>query len=193
MRRHRAATNTRSLRSGCRSALPAQRGHGLHGPVSLHSGRHRQVGGERLDGVLGLQFLENENTAFKMITATIAAASAGLPLTAAKPAATIRSSARGWVNWASSSPGHRRPPRRVSSFGPSMVSRRVASRPVNPWAELASSPNTTSRFAEGSSARPRTAAWTVSVLTDAGPNTAAGERCVLDAATRCKQCALRRS
>jgi hypothetical protein len=60
----------------------------------------------------------NAKPAFSRITATIARHSGGAPLTHASAAASISSNASGWVNCRASSPGHRRPPRRASSFGP---------------------------------------------------------------------------
>ncbi len=74
----------------------------------------------------------NAKPAFSRITAAIAIASRGVPLAQASTAANASRTASGWVNCAASSPGQRRPPRRVSSFGPCTSSRRAASRPDRP-------------------------------------------------------------
>ena len=74
----------------------------------------------------------NAKPAFSRMTAAIAIASRGVPLTQASTAATASSTASGWVNCAASSPGQRRLPRRDSSFGPDTSSRRAASRPDRP-------------------------------------------------------------
>lgn len=60
----------------------------------------------------------NANAALTMITTTIATATAAIPATHARPAAAHSSSASGCVICLASSRGHRRPPRRLSSFGP---------------------------------------------------------------------------
>ena len=58
------------------------------------------------------------------------------PLARASSAARPNNRARGWVNWRASSPGHCRPPRRLSSFGPSATSLRAASRVERPDADV---------------------------------------------------------
>jgi hypothetical protein len=66
------------------------------------------------------------------ITTTIAIATGTMPAVQANPAAAHSSNASGWVNCAASSCGQRRPPRRLSSFGPWTISRRSASRSESP-------------------------------------------------------------
>jgi hypothetical protein len=92
----------------------------------------------------------NAKPAFSRITATIAMPSEAVPLTHASTAASISSRASGWVNCRASSPGHRRPPRRASSFGPCTSSRREASRADRPSGELRRSRNRRARGSRGS-------------------------------------------
>ncbi len=96
----------------------------------------------------------NATPAFSKITAAIAIASRGVPLTQASTAATASRTASGWVNCAASSPGQRRPPRRASSFGPYTSSRRAASRPDRPAGTARRSRNNWAIGSSGSAGRP---------------------------------------
>jgi hypothetical protein len=92
----------------------------------------------------------NAKPALSRITAAIAMPSRGVPLPHASIAANISSNASGWVNCRASSPGHRLPPRRASSFGPYTSSRRATSRADRPSRELPRSRNRRARGSSGS-------------------------------------------
>jgi GNAT superfamily N-acetyltransferase len=96
-------------------------------------------------------------TAFSAITAPIAKARLGVPVTPASTAANASNSASGWVNCRTNSPGQRRSPRRTRVLGPSATSRRTASRSDSPSGELPRSANSAPNGSRGSAATCRTA------------------------------------